>query len=242
MSQFSFPATAGIFLIVAFTLSSCGRDLIGIDGSGANETETRTPGNFEGVDLSIDAKVILHYDSNCHAEVTAQPNIQDVLTTEIHGNKICIGFRRHVIQHNPITIHLYAPYFTSVAISGSGDILTTDAIFNGNFSSSISGSGNIDLTNVQASAAEIKISGSGSVRLSGQAQSLHTHTSGSGDIHTFDLIVQTGDVRVSGSGNVEINAAQQLDVDISGSGDVYYKNNPALDLEVSGSGHVHHVN
>lgn len=243
MKSFSFSAScATIFLLISFSFSSCYRELIGVEGSGATITEWRTPGTFEGVESSIDANIILHDSSVCVARISAQGNILNVLKTEIRNNKICIGFRGNVRDHSTITIHLYAPHFNAVSISGSGNVSNTNAVLNGDFNCSISGSGTISLSDMQAAAVTTKISGSGSVTLSGTAQSLKTITSGSGDIHTFALEVQTGDVEISGSGNVEINASQQLDIDISGSGDVYYKNNPSVNVEISGSGQVHHVN
>ena len=243
MKTFSFSIfSAMLLLFISVSFSSCYRDLIGVEGSGATVNEVRSPGTFEGVDLSIDANVILHDSSSCFVRISAQANILNVLKTDIRNNKICIGFRRNVTDHSAITIHLYAPHFTSAAISGSGSIRNSNAVLNGDFKCEISGSGEIDLSGLQAAAVQTKISGSGAVTLSGTAQSLKTETSGSGDVHSFALEVQTGDIQISGSGNVEINAAQQIDIEISGSGHVYYKNNPSINVSISGSGQVHHVN
>lgn len=243
MKAYSF-STIGIsvLLFISLSFSSCYRELIGVEGSGPTVTEVRTPGTFEGVESSIDANIILHDSSVCVVRISAQANILNVLKTEVRNNKICIGFRGNVHDYNAITIHLYAPHFTSVSVSGSGSVSNSNALLNGDFNCTISGSGSVNLSDMQAAAVTAKISGSGSVTFSGTAQSLKTITSGSGDMHTFALEVQTGDVEISGSGNVEINASQQLDIEISGSGDVYYKNNPSVNVEISGSGQVHHVN
>lgn len=242
MNHFSISSISGFLLIVAFTLSSCYRDLVGIEGSGPDITQTRTPGQFDGVDLSIDATVILHDDSNCRVEIQAQSNIAAVISTDIRSGRLQIGFDRCVLRHHGITIHLYGPHFNYTAISGSGEIRNDNALLDGNFTAKISGSGRIELEGLDAQSVETQISGSGNITAGGQAQSLHTRTSGSGDIHAFNLLVQDGDVDVSGSGKTEINASQNLTIDISGSGDVYYKNTPAIDVEISGSGHVYHVN
>lgn len=243
MNRYNRPAVlAGIFLVIGASLSSCYRDSFGFEGTGPTTTETRSPGNFNGVDLSIDANVILHDDSFCHVTVQAQSNILDVLKTTVHGSTLSIGFSRNVCDHSPITIDLYAPQYVLAKLSGSGTISSSNALLNGNFSANISGSGSIDLYGLQANAVSSTISGSGNITLSGTAQSIETHTSGSGDMHLYNLPAQTGDVTISGSGNVEINISQQLDVDISGSGDVYYKGTPAVNADISGSGHLHHVN
>lgn len=240
----NYPLTlfTGIFLVIGISLTSCYRDSFGLQGSGPVVAESRNPGNFNGVDLSIDANVILHQDSFCHVVVHAQSNLFPVLKTNLHGSTLSVGFSRTVCDHAPITIDLYAPSYVLAKISGSGSVQSDNAVINGNFTAGISGSGAIGLDGLQANSVDCTISGSGSIRLSGTSSSVKTHTSGSGDMHLFDLAGQYGTVDVSGSGNVEINVSQTLDVEISGSGDVYYKGTPAVNADISGSGHLHHVN
>lgn len=238
----SYRAFGALLLLLTFTISSCRRDPFGIEGSGAAVSETRYPSNFNSVDLSIDADVVLHDDPNYRIEISAQSNILSVLKTSVQGSTLKIDFKRNVCNHGPITIHIYAPQYTGAALSGSGNIRNTDSIITpGDFAASISGSGNIDLVNMQSASVHSTISGSGSIHLTGHTQSVTTKTSGSGDMHLFDLIALSVGVTISGSGNVEINASQSLNVHISGSGDVYYKNNPAIDVDISGSGTLHHV-
>jgi hypothetical protein len=231
-----------LLLVSASALTSCRRDFIGVRGTGPSATESRTPGTFSGVQASIDANVMLHYDAICHVSVSGQTNILAVLTTEVHGTTLEIGFSRNVINHDGLIIHIYAPQYTSASLSGSGNITNTDGVLTGNFSATLSGSGNIALPGMQAGVVHATISGSGNISLSGQGQSLITNTSGSGNISAFDLPVQTCTVKISGSGNAEVNVSQNLDVDISGSGDVYYKGNPAVNANISGSGQLHHIN
>lgn len=229
-----------LFLIASF--SSCRRDnLFGIRGEGAAITETRILNTFDGVDVSIDAEVILHTDSVYHVEIKAQPNILDVISTKVNGGTLRIGFSREVCEHDGITVHVYAPAYVEAGLSGSGSITSADSLNVNGFKINVSGSGSVAVSNLQAVHVTANISGSGDVRLNGAAQLLESDISGSGELKAFGLPVLNGDAAISGSGNMEINATQSITGSISGSGTIYYKNNPAITVSVSGSGRLVHV-
>jgi len=81
-----------------------------------------------------------------------------------------------------------------------------------------------------------KISGSGSIHLSGKTQDFTVSISGSGEINAFDLDAENVAVKISGSGDCRVTASESLDAKISGSGDVYYKGRPQINTKISGSG------
>jgi hypothetical protein len=229
--------------VISFSMlfTGCYRDSFGIHGNGNEITQTRNLNSFTGVDLAIDADVILHTDSVYHIELRGQQNILNVLTTTIHGNILKIGFSHNVRSHTTITLDIYAPYYSYAGISGSGNIQNITGWNCSDFETKISGSGNISITGLQTGAVQSDISGSGDITLSGTCTSLSSAISGSGDLHAFSLQGNTGDIEVSGSGTNQLNLLQSLDVHISGSGDVYYKNNPAINVSISGSGQLIHV-
>jgi hypothetical protein len=226
---------------LSFLSTGCYRDSFGIHGNGSDVSQTKNLNTFTGVDLSIDANVILHVDSFYHIEMHGQQNVLNVLTTEIRGSVLKLCFSRNVRSHSTITLHIYAPYYTYAAIGGSGNIQNNTGWNCSSFETKISGSGDISISGIQTGAVESAISGSGKITLSGTCTSLSSSISGSGDLRAFNLVGATGDVRVSGSGKHELNLSQSIDVHISGSGNVYYKNTPALNVSISGSGEVVHV-
>jgi hypothetical protein len=239
---FSFRKLLLLSLFFTLTFTSCHRDnFFGIHGSGATVTQVRPLGSFNAVELSIDANVILHVDSDYHIVVQGQQNILNVLSTEVHGNELKIKFIRNVSSHSNITIDVYAPAYASVSISGSGDIHNNESWSISDFETSISGSGTIDISGLQTNSIRSSISGSGSITLSGNCQSLRGVISGSGDLHAFSMSGLTSEIDVSGSGKTELNITQSIDVQISGSGDVYYRNNPTITASISGSGRLVHV-
>jgi hypothetical protein len=228
-------------LLPVLLFTGCYRDSFGINGNGNEVTQTRNLNSFTGVDLAIDANVILHVDSFYHIEMHGQQNILNVLTTEIHGNILKLEFSRNVRNHSSITLDVYAPFYSYTGISGSGNIENIAGWNCNSFETKISGSGNISIDGLQTGAVESSISGSGSITLDGSCITLSSSISGSGDFHAFGLAGNTGTIHVSGSGNNELNLTQSIDVNISGSGDVYYKNNPSVNVGISGSGHLIHV-
>jgi hypothetical protein len=230
-----------VFAFLFLLSTGCYRDSFGIYGNGNDVTQTRSLNSFTGVDLAIDADVVLHIDPVYHVELHGQQNILNVLTTGIHGSVLKLEFSHNVRSHTTITIDVYAPYYAYAGISGSGNIQNSTGWNCSSFESKISGSGNITISGLQTSAVETAISGSGAITLDGSCTSLSSTISGSGDLHAFGLTGNTGNVHVSGSGKNELNLTQSIDVHISGSGDVYYKNNPALNVSISGAGHLVHV-
>ncbi|MCA6362133.1 MAG: DUF2807 domain-containing protein [Bacteroidetes bacterium] len=238
MKQFSYTL---LFSMALAVLSSCS-GVLGVHGEGAAVVEQRSPGVFQKLALDIDADVILHSDSVYRLEITGQRNILDVLTTRVNNNELEIDFSDCVSEYSGITIHVYAPVYVAVSISGSGSIRNNDSLTAASLRIDINGSGTASLQNIRSNSVVSDISGSGNVTLSGSAQ-LFTHSvSGSGNLKAYDLITQTANLTCSGSGNCEVTVSQTLAVDISGSGDVFYQGNPALNVSISGSGRVVHVN
>ena len=62
----------------------------------------------------------------------------------------------------------------------------------------------------------VTLSGSGDVRVAGQAEFASVWLSGSGDLKLRELEVREADVQISGSGDVEITVSERLDVRVSG--------------------------
>lgn len=127
------------------------------------------------------------------------------------------------------------PSFQSsrVSVSGSGDIDLTDA---GNLTCSVSGSG--DITFVSAKNADISISGSGDID-AGQIEGIsELKINGSGDAN-FSSVTGQLLCRIGGSGDIELGTVQlqEMSVCITGSGDVSVADGQTdrLELKLHGS-------
>jgi hypothetical protein len=89
---------------------------------------------------------------------------------------------------------------------------------------------------------ETKISGSGSMNLSGKTDQHDAAISGSGKINAFDMQTKNVSLKISGSGNCKVNATETLQTRISGSAEVFYKGQPRITSKISGSGSLESQN
>jgi hypothetical protein len=81
-------------------------------------------------------------------------------------------------------------------------------------------------------------SGSGWLKLAGDANQSNLSISGSGNIDSNNLLVNNCNAIISGSGNIQVNAIKSIYAKISGSGNIYYSGNPGIEVNISGSGKV----
>ena len=105
----------------------------------------------------------------------------------------------------------------------------------------IMGAGDLDLA-IDVKTLTCGISGSGNIKLTGNATTQEIKISGAGDVSGQTLNSETSQVEISGSGSVQILVKKSLTAQISGSGDIFYKGNPkVLETKVSGSGKIKNV-
>lgn len=123
-------------------------------------------------------------------------------------------------------------------VNGSGDGDFSGVT--GDLKISISGSGDIDASNLRLANCDIKIAGSGDVTIGGSADNLNLIQSGSGDIDAYQLKAVNVTVKLSGSGDVECYVIEKLNAVTNGSGDVYYRGDPsAVNANSNGSGEIY---
>lgn len=230
----------GLLISSIILFSSCSDDRYFIKGSGPNVTNTRFPGSFGGVTLSISANVEIHRDTAFRVELNGQQNVLNVINTRISGNDLKIEYDRgtSVRKCNPITIKVYMPYISNMDISGSGDIICVDDFSVTDLSTNVSGSGNITYRGAVFNWFSANVSGSGSIRNTGTSlcNSSRYTISGSGDIYAEWLQVKSAEATISGSGDQYIMATDHLNARISGSGDIHYRGHPEVSVSISGSG------
>lgn len=228
-----------IMILVAVTaFNSCEK----VKGKGEVVNEVRNISGFTGINLAIDATVYFSPDSSYYLEVEAQQNILDVLETVIGpDHHLTIRYKNNVVvgKHEPIRIFVAGPSIGTLTISGSGDIMVDTPWKDAYLTASISGSGNINISELEGDELHVNISGSGSViGTTGSVVSQTLNISGSGNIDLLGVESENTTAVISGSGSMTVWATQLLDVTISGSGNVSYKGDPVITTHISGSGSV----
>ena len=210
-----------------------------IRGEGPTITREFDLRNFDGVHNGFACDVELTRGNDYKVVVEGQENIIDNLKLEVEGGNLKIKYDRMVRRADKVTIFITMPALTDVALSGSGNLKTTNHFSNsGDLDVSLSGSGNVFL-NIDSRTVDTRMSGSGSVEFDGEAEALAIAISGSGNLNAQDFETKECEVRISGSGNATVYVSDRLDARISGSGNIRYRGNAAkVHSSVSGSGNV----
>ena len=101
----------------------------------------------------------------------------------------------------------------------------------------LTGSGVIAVSDIEAASLTVRSPGSGVLRASGAATKLDVTLDGSGDAQLEQLIAVDARAVVSGSGRIVLTATQSLDASVPGSGAIMYGGNPReVTRSITGSG------
>jgi len=226
-----------VFLLIflLFAVNSC--SVVCTDGEGPVKSETRNPGEFDEIDLSIPAELIVQKGNSFSVSIEAQENLLEKIILKIRNDELVIKSKGCINPDSKIRINIDIPVLNALELYGSGVILIPDTFQTEKLRLEINGSGKI---NAKLIAAEInaEINGSGNIHLAGSANKFETEINGSGDVNAFDMPCNSSSVQVNGSGDVRTYAIQQLDVHVNGSGSVHYKGKPAVTTKIFGSGKV----
>ncbi len=212
------------------------------------EEQTRKVDPFTEISLRIGAKVHLEQGDKQNLEIVAKPSTLEEIITEVKDGKLIIRFpnkKYFWTDYRPgdITIYITTAEINGLGVSGSGDIIAEDEIKTKMLDMAVSGSGNINLSDLSAERVKSAISGSGNIVLSGktEAQDLSVSVSGSGNFKGLNYNAADVSVKIAGSGNVGVQANKNLYVRLAGSGNVSYKGKPLVDQSIAGSGNVKRV-
>lgn len=212
------------------------------------DEQTRKVEPFTEISLRISANVHLEQGNKQNLEIVAKTSTLEQIITEVKEGKLIIRFPTKNLFHNDfrpgeITIYITTPEINALSVIGSGDIVADDQLKTKIMDLDLSGSGNINLSELSAERVKTAISGSGNIVLAGKqtAQDLSVVISGSGNFKGMDYSAKDVSIKISGSGNALIEAQDNLYIRLLGSGNVTYKGKPAVDQSTSGSGTVKRV-
>lgn len=256
-----------ILIITALTSiillnSSCERGVFGIRGEGDVVSETFLIHDFTGIELSIDADVIISNDGTDEIVIEGQQNIIDNIELDVDNGVWEIKNNRNVTRHEPVTIRINMDQLDKIYLTGSGDI-TCKSAYSGNYLEvKTTGSGNIFFNdNLEFSDLDLSITGSGNIDILGDfidtkaqltgtghlfiegiSNKLIISTTGNGQFNGVDLECDDVQITSSGFGDCKVFVNSKLDVIITGSGNIYYKGNPDINANITGTGTVINMN
>jgi hypothetical protein len=211
-----------------------------ISGSGNIITQTRHTDPLEGIKASGSIDIEVSNDPNQSVTVESDDNILPYIITRVENGILDVHFKNNISYRNVnVKVFVKAPSLSRFIVSGSGSIISQDAITgNDRIEFRVSGSGDINAS-VDAPSVIANVSGSGTLRLQGRTKDFNCSVGGSGDIKCQDLLSENTTAKVSGSGSARVFASVKLNAKVSGSGDIVYSGNPASPvIHKSGSGSV----
>ena len=219
--------------------------IFGLQLTASAETEERKLSAFTEISLRIPAKLYVRQGDVQKVTIDAKASVLKEIITEISDRALVIRFpAKNYFLRNPdfgsIVIYITVPEITGLNLSGSGDIDAGNTLSSLIMDVNISGSGNINLSDLKAERVKAVISGSGNIILKGSkvAAEFTGTISGSGNIKAQQLEADEVKVTISGSGNCSIRSNGHCSVRIAGSGSFFYSGNPDVDSTVAGSGRV----
>ncbi len=207
--------------------------------SGKVVSESREAKGFTGIYVSLPGTVVVRQGEPASVSVEADDNLLPEIETTVESGMLKIRFKRSLSLSGRPTLRLLvvAPAIRSLAVAGSGDILS-ETLSAESLDVSVSGSGDVRVAKLEAGALSTSIAGSGDVRVAGKAANVTVNIAGSGDVRAERLETSRARVSITGSGDVTLWVRDSLDVSTIGSGDVRYHGDPAVKKSSIGSGTV----
>ncbi|HEY8398167.1 MAG TPA: head GIN domain-containing protein [Flavihumibacter sp.] len=222
---------------ILMSLGSCTK----VNGRGPVISETRNVSNFDRIDFETSGRLYFRQAPTPRIEIRAQRNILEVIESRVRDGELKIKIENNTIIHShaPIEVYVEGPALREMEVDGSGDVYISDPLDTDELKVEVSGSGKIDIVDLNAPRFEARIAGSGDIIVrNGEGDRGKLRVSGSGDINMVNFRTRIMETETSGSGDMRVWVTDELDAKISGSGSVIYKGAPQVKLKVSGSGSV----
>lgn len=206
--------------------------------SGTGATRNFAASEFTAVELRGPDNVDVKTGASFSVTAEGDPKVLDQLDIRVVDGALRVGRKntkdRWSSRDHGARIHVVMPKLTAAAVAGSGDMGVERG--EGDFSGAISGSGDLNIADLRANAANLSIAGSGDLNVAGNAAKLSASIAGSGDMDAVRLTATSADVSVAGSGSVRGTVKGPASVSIVGSGDVELGGGAKCTVSAVGSG------
>jgi hypothetical protein len=205
--------------VVVALLARGGLPGSGVQGSGVAATQSRVLPMFSSVDLAGSSNVIVAAGGRQSVVVHADSNLIRYVTTRVTAGTLVIGTTGSFTTRNPMSVEVSVPSLAAVTLSGSGKI---------------------SVTGIDAPRLTVTLPGSGRLDASGTVTQLDVTLGGSGLAQLDSLAARDVHAVVAGSGLIRVTATASLNAAVTGSGAIIYSGNPQVTSSVTGSGTVTH--
>lgn len=225
----------GIFLII---ISSSFLKVYG-------DTEKRETSPFNEISLLITAELYIEQGDEYSIEVTAKPQTLYKLIADIDDERMIIRYSFHDMwfsnfEPGPVSIKVITPDIDRLSITGSGNIIAEKPIETRHLDLYITGSGDINIANLNCKSIEAIIAGTGDIILAGNdtLTELNVIIAGSGNMRANLIPARFGSIKIGGTGNCNVNVSEYLNAWVLGSGNITYSGSPEINSTITGSGNI----
>jgi hypothetical protein len=207
-----------VLSLLLVAVSGCSFNGPAIQGSGNVKSEPRVVDGVREIEVVGMGHLFVEQGDADTLTVTADDNILPLLETKAENGVLRLAIARNQnIRPTKLEYRVTAKDPRRFAISGAGKV---------------------DASKLNTEELTASISGSGDVKLSGEAAKLELQISGAGHCSAENLNAKSAKVGISGAGDVTVNASEKLEARVSGAGTVVYLGSPALTTTISGAGSV----
>lgn len=212
-------------------------------GSGKVVSEEREIGNVTEVDLQGVGNVHIELGERTGLRIEAEDNLLRYIETEVDEGRLEIKHRRgtRLLNTMPIDYFITVRTLDAVSVSGAGNI-DVSQVRTERFQVRLGGAGNVQIQDLEAGTLDVTISGAGGLVIEdGQVDDQEVVISGAGDYNARGMNSRECTVRLSGMGSATVQASEHLDVTISGAGSVQYLGDAEVEQQVTGVGRVRQI-
>lgn len=212
--------------------------------SNAQETETRSLGNFKGISVATSIEATLQKGSSNSIDISAKGVDLDKVHTDIEDGVLMVRIKNNKSnwswgKKNKVQVTItYANDPDYLSVSSSGDITGTDVIRSSSLRLKASSSGDMKIE-VDVDELEASVSSSADLMISGTADKAKISASSSADFLGKNLEVGDAHLSASSSADIEVRVNKSIEASASSSGDIVYWGNPTeKGVKKSSSGDV----
>ena len=211
-------------LVVSLTLGGCGRSQA---EQGPEETRTFPLRDFDQVTLSGADDVNVIYGRDFAVAATGAPDALDRLDIRTEGATLIVAQKEDKgwkigwdTKSASALVTVTLPMIRAATLSGAGDLNVSSATPEDAFAARLSGSGDMTVANSRAKAVDLTLTGAGSMKLRGVADTVKAQLTGSGSIDAVALTAREVTVGLTGAGNISASASELATGTLSGVGNV----------------------
>lgn len=203
-------------------------------------SETRTLGDFTGIEMDGGAAVTLVQGSEHSVKVEGSQRVVDQVVTEVNNGVLEIHYRDKKLfdfWNEKLTLTIAFADLTSFRLDGGVELKADDLELE-KLDFTINGGASLKMNNLSINTLNMELAGGGDIHISGVAENLNIDVSGGTNFESEDLKCAIVNVKIAGAANVAVWATEKLDLDLAGAYNVSYWGTPAITQSIGGIGQI----